>query len=123
MKCFSHRTQEAFAVCKSCGRGLCAECIVEVNLSCACRDRCESDVAAINDLVQRGRSAYHKTSATYLRSGIFTLFLGLIFIMLGIGAVAGKPRSPADYFFGLMGVVFVGWAISHFVSARRMKQQ
>ena len=70
MKCYYHQTVDAVALCKSCSRALCAECISEVGLSCSCRNRCEADVATLNDLVQRGRSAYQKASANQFRSAL-----------------------------------------------------
>src|SRR5438270_511873 len=51
MKCFTHRSSEAIAICRSCGRALCPDCISEVGLSCACKSRCESDVARFNQML------------------------------------------------------------------------
>jgi hypothetical protein len=123
MKCYNHPTVDAVANCKSCSRGLCRECIAEVGLSCSCRGRCEADVATLNDLVERGRTAYQKTSATYFRSGIFVTMLGAIFALLGIAAVMSGEQSVWSYFFLVVGVVFAGWGVSHFVSARKMRQK
>ncbi|MGH8046727.1 MAG: hypothetical protein ACREKL_05740, partial [Chthoniobacterales bacterium] len=77
MKCFTHSQADAAGICKSCGRGLCHECVAEVGLSCACKNRCEADVARINDMVVRGSAVYGKTSGIYVRAGIFQLVLGL----------------------------------------------
>ena len=123
MKCFYHPTVDAVATCKSCCRALCRDCIAEVGLSCSCRSRCEADVATLNELIERGRTAYQKTSATYFRSGIFVSLLGMIFVLLGAVGVSSSEHSEWSYFLLFIGIVFTGWGISHFVSAKRMSQR
>lgn len=123
MKCYNHPAVDAVATCKSCARGLCRECIAEVGLSCSCRGRCEADVATLNDLVARAHTAYQKTSATYFRSGIFTTLLGTIFALLGVAGVSSRERSEWSFFMLFMGIIFIGWGVSHFVSARKMRQK
>lgn len=123
MKCFYHPTVDAVALCKSCNRALCSGCIAEVGLSCSCRNRCETDVATLNDLVERGRTAYQKTSAAYFRSGLFTFLLGSVFLLLGVFGVASGTEGEWGYFFLIMGLLFAGWGISQFVSAKRMSQK
>ena len=118
MKCFNHPTVDAVASCKSCCRGLCPDCIAEVGLSCSCRNRCETDVAILNELAERGRTAYQKSSANYFRSGWFTLLLGVSFLILGAIGISGDASREAVYFCLVMGVLFVGWGVSHFVSAK-----
>src|SRR5580658_9442633 len=115
MRCFNHPEVDAVAICKSCSRALCHECVSEVGKSASCKNRCEADVAALNELVQRGRTAYQKTSSTYLRSGIFVLLLGLVFFLIGIATSFGpKP----DYFLLITGGLFIAWGISYFFSAK-----
>jgi hypothetical protein len=123
MKCFYHPTVDAVALCKSCSRALCSGCIAEVGLSCSCRNRCEADVATLNDLVERGRTAYQKTSATYFRSGLFTLLLGSVFLVLGVFGLVSGTGGEWDYFLLLVGLLFAGWGVSQFVSARTMRQK
>jgi hypothetical protein len=123
MKCFYHPTVDAVALCKSCSRALCSSCIAEVGLSCSCRNRCETDVATLNDLVERGRTAYQKSSATYFRSGLFTFLLGLMFLVLGGIVVAIGTDDEFGYFVLVCGLLFAGWGVSFFVSARRMNQK
>ena len=92
-------------------------------MGCSCCGRCEADVATLNDLVERGRTAYQKTSATFFRSGIFVTMLGTIFGLVGWMGIRGGSRAPWSYFLLLMGLIFAGWGISHFVSARKMSQK
>ena len=120
MKCFNHPSVDAVANCKSCSRGLCRDCIAEVGLSCSCRNRCEYDVAALNELLERGRTAYQKTSAVYFRSGLFTSLLGAVFVFIGAVGVSRTKGGEWGYLPLLIGLLFVGWGVSHFVSARSM---
>jgi hypothetical protein len=123
MKCFNHSTVDAVAVCKSCGRALCRDCIAEVGLSCSCRGRCESIVATENELRERGSTAYQKTSASYLRSGIFIMLLGGLFLLLGVVGLAGREQSGWNYFMLVIGVLFAGMGVSNLISAKRLRQR
>ncbi|HTH46464.1 MAG TPA: hypothetical protein VMB21_03035 [Candidatus Limnocylindria bacterium] len=123
MKCFYHQTVDAVALCKSCNRALCPGCIAEVGLSCSCRNRCEADVATHNDLLERGRTAYQKTSATYLRSGVFMMVIGNAFVIVGIHLLVRGVDVVLGLLPCIMGLLFVGWGISYLVSAKRMKQK
>ena len=123
MKCFYHPTVDAVATCKSCCRALCRDCISEVGLSCSCRGRCEADVTTLNELIERGRTAYQKTSASYFRSGIFVSLLGAIFILVGALGGPNSEHSEWNYFSLFVGIIFAGWGISHFVSAKRLSQK
>ena len=123
MKCYYHPNVDAVAHCKSCCRALCRDCIAEVGLSCSCRGRCEPDVTTLNDLVERGRTAYQKTSAIYFRSGIFVTILGTIFALLGVAGLTNREHSEFGFFLLFIGVVFAGWGVSHFVSAKKMSQK
>ena len=46
MNCFNHRDTTAVGVCKACGKALCSDCLAEVEGGLACKDNCESKVAA-----------------------------------------------------------------------------
>jgi hypothetical protein len=123
MKCFNHRTVDAVAQCKACGRALCPDCIAEVGRGCSCRDRCEADVAKLNDLVERGRTAYQKTGAMHFRSGLFTLLLGIPFVILGIVVLSTTGDGTWGIWFLLMGILFAAWGVSQFISAKRISQK
>jgi RsiW-degrading membrane proteinase PrsW (M82 family) len=88
-------------------------------MSISCKHRCEADVAVLNELVQRGRTVYQKTSRTYLRTGIFTLLLGAVFFLIGISSML---NSRPNFFLMVVGGLFVGWGISYFISAKRFGQ-
>jgi len=123
MKCFNHPIVDAVGVCKSCGRGLCRDCVAEVGLGVACRNRCEAVVETLNDLVERGRTAYQKNSSTVLRIGIFTFLMGALFLILGGVSLKEGARGPWAYFIPAMGALFIGMGVSYFISAKRIRQK
>ena len=53
MRCFYHEEKEAVGSCKSCGKGLCRECAVDLTKGLACRGHCEADAQAIIQLIDR----------------------------------------------------------------------
>jgi ABC-type transport system involved in multi-copper enzyme maturation permease subunit len=71
-------------------------------------------------MLQRGRTAYQKASGTFLRSGIFILLLGAVFLTIGIISSIG---SQPNYFLIVTGLLFVGWGISQFLTVRRYRQK
>ena len=80
-------------------------------------------MATLNELVERARKVYGKTSSTYFWTGLFTLMLGAIFILLGGASLFSDGSSRWGFLFLLMGLIFAGWGISYFVSSKRMSQK
>ena len=82
MRCYYHRDVEAVATCRSCCRGLCDACAVDIDKASACRERCEGDVAAMRALVVRSNRAF-ATGARQLRIAalICIMFAGLFVIL------------------------------------------
>jgi hypothetical protein len=76
-------------------------------------------VFARANLVERGRTAYQKTSATYFRSGLFVFLLGAVFFLLGVFGVAISTGSEWNYFLLFMELPFASWRISHFVISEK----
>ena len=91
MRCFYHPESEAVGICKSCQKGVCPACAADLGKGLACRERCESDVTAINEVVAR------------------SVEMG----PLGRSIVQGQPTSllVGSILFLMMGIVFVGWGV------------
>ena len=53
MRCFYHQDKEGVGSCKSCGKALCAACAIDLGKGLACRGRCEPDVTALIQLIER----------------------------------------------------------------------
>ena len=120
MKCFYHQANDAIAICKSCNRALCQSCAIDVHPGTACIDRCEKDVADLNLIVERSKSAYQKTGSAYRRNGLAMLIVGLIFLGFGIFPIIinGEYRM---IFMALLGVVFLLWSFFSYRSARQIE--
>jgi hypothetical protein len=85
MNCYYHAGSDAVALCKNCNRGVCHDCAAEVTNGTACVNRCEAEVLAINEVLQRNKTGYQKASGAYARNAVLYLIMGLI--MLAIGAL------------------------------------
>jgi len=89
MNCFYHPQVVAIAICKNCNKGLCGDCASDVGNGMACKNKCESEVRAINELVNRGKTAYQKTGNFAAAIGAFFIICGL----LALGAMFSTRES------------------------------
>src|SRR5208283_5834379 len=115
MKCFTHRSSDAVAVCRSCGRALCPDCISEVGLSCACKNRCESDVTRFNEMLTRGRPGPAKLVG-YDRV-IFLMVIGAAFLWFGLYYFGDHGLN---WFFVVLGAAFSIFGISQFYMTKKL---
>lgn len=114
MRCFSHQEKDAVAVCRACGKGLCAECGADTGLGLACRGRCEQIARDYNELVERSIQM-HKQSvgavsviqssreSSAQRNDRFTT------TVTGHIQWTRRFRSSMAIFHFVVGVVFVVW--------------
>ena len=97
MDCFYHPGIAAVGTCKSCGKGICHACAADLGQGLACRERCEADVTALINLVQRGiRNAPKNDKIVNLQY---------------------QTRYTTSFFYTLIGALFLGFAIFHYVSS------
>jgi hypothetical protein len=92
MNCFSHPDVPAVGICKSCHKGLCVECAAEVTNGIACKDRCEPEAEALNVIVQKSKTAYAKTDSVVKRNGLVFFVIGVLLLMVGLGAAASNDQ-------------------------------
>ena len=90
MNCFRHREVVAVGLCKSCQKGLCPTCTVDVGQGLACHDACEEQVRSINQLMERSirmspasEAALGKQPRVYFGTGVFQILAGGAFALLG----------------------------------------
>jgi hypothetical protein len=93
MKCYSHPNTDAVAICKNCSKGLCRECLVELENGIACKGACEKEVKDINEIMARGKTAYQKTAQAYKRNAIIYTLMGSIFALAGIIAFFSDEKA------------------------------
>lgn len=121
MRCFSHEGEEAVGICKSCGRGICAACAVDLGKGLACRARCEEDVRRLIEVIDssvRTNTASLEFMASGRRSAMIWAgmhaVLGTVFVGWGISA-------PGRLFpIVLMGVLFLLVGVVQFVRTNRL---
>ena len=119
MRCFYHEDREAVGSCKSCGKGLCRECAVDLTKGLACRGRCEEDVSSVIALIDRNIKIAPRTSqiletSRKVRSSTatFNLVIGCLFIIWGL-------TSEHLSFITILGVAFLIYGIIGLFQARR----
>lgn len=117
MRCYYHHDVDAVAVCKSCSRGLCSSCAADVGNGMACRNRCEAEVQAINDIIRRNKTAYEKTHGAYARTAVFYAVVAAVFFVAGLFNWRGL-----GWMFVPAGIVFALAAYLHFSTGRRYKE-
>jgi len=121
MKCFYHPEHDAVAMCKSCSRGLCFECAADVPPGVACRGKCEADVAALDLVIQRSKTAYQKAGAAHRRNALGMLIMGLLFVGFGSLLLILSPDS-SGILFVLLGCVILLWAFFSHRSGRQISE-
>ena len=120
MNCFVHRDRPALGICKSCSKGLCAECLVEVPDGIACKGRCETRVDLVNRTIDANKQVLRATrlhvalnnviffgfgavlllggvasaARNGLREGIFPLVFGALLVLLGFVRMSSRARFP-----------------------------
>ena len=121
MKCYYHNESDAVGTCKSCGKGLCPDCAADVGNGIACKNHCEEEVLAVNDLIERNKAAYKKVRGIYSRNAVPYALLGGLFVLLGLGL------SFKDLIFGfvvvLMGAIMLVGAILTYQSGKKFDQE
>jgi len=116
MRCFYHHERDAVDTCKSCGKGLCPECAVDLDQGLACRDRCEAAVRVLIRVIQ------HNVRSVARSSGRQTV-LGIAIFMLALGALNlswGLLVEPVLGFLVVSGCIFLAFGAFGIVNALRM---
>lgn len=90
MKCFNHHDRDAFAVCKSCGKALCLECLEEYKGNYICKNskRCRhiADVDFVSYFKDNSEKAWRFNRFAFMVIGFFLLLYiilkSLVFFMI-----------------------------------------
>lgn len=123
MKCFHHQDRDAVGSCKSCGKGLCAECAVDLGKGLACRGRCEDDAKDVIALIDQNiklspRAAKLMACSRGANGGAFTFNLGIgaVFVLWGL-----TDPYPLKFLI-IVGVFYLVFGAVSFVQSRRIEQ-
>jgi hypothetical protein len=80
MQCFTHPTEAAIGTCKSCGKGVCRGCAIEVDRGLACSKQCEPVAAGLS----RWEQAAIRNVGFSAAQRIMTPVMAVLFICSGI---------------------------------------
>jgi len=123
MRCFYHQDREAVGGCKSCGKGLCAECAVNLGKGLACRDRCEPDVQALIALVDRNIALAPATSRLIASGHVTRLVTAILFLAMGLVFIAWGLTDPERLaFIIILGACFLAYGGYGFLQALRLSK-
>ncbi len=78
----------------------------------ACKNRCEAEVEAVNNLINRNKTVYQKTSSAYSRNALIFLLLGILF--LAYSWINETSNSSFDWFLLFAGIIFLIGALFYF---------
>lgn len=117
MKCFYHNDRDAVALCKSCSRALCPDCLSETGFSIACKNRCEDRVRQIDGVVSRSIATVQNTKVFSFRGFLFLFLAGLTFLVFGILNLSDIKFSV---FLFVLGSIFIMSAVFTILNSRRL---
>jgi len=123
MRCFYHEDKDSVGSCKSCGKGLCRECAVDLTKGLACCGRCEADAQALIQLIDRNIQL-SATSTNIIKSSlgvrsstaIFQFVTGAVFIAWGLTDLEGLK------FLLVLGAGFIAYGGYWLVLAQRLRK-
>ena len=106
MNCYNHRQIAAVGICKSCGKGLCPECVEEIPNGIACKATCVERARLINQIIDTNRQVLSAANIQIKSGTIFIIIMGILFCAFGIIPfwVTGKTST---LFFAVMGLLFL----------------
>jgi nitrate reductase NapE component len=119
MNCYYHQDHPAVGICKSCNKGVCYECAADIRNGLACKNSCEAEVKALNDLLERSKNAYQKTGKAYKRNALIHGLMGVAFLLWGILQVALTGEAGLAVLFVPFGLISL---IASFFNIRNARQ-
>ena len=77
MICFQHNKNHGIGICKSCGKAVCPECVIEFSKGLACSPECEEDAKELVEMNERGKKIYGigEYKSNKLASGVWIWLL------------------------------------------------
>ena len=120
MKCYYHNERDAVASCKSCNRGLCPDCAVEVGNGLACRNRCENQVEAINQVSLKNQRALGRSRKFSLGMALLFGVIGVVVMVMGFSLI-GKVGLYGYIVPVILGAGSIVMAFINFYKAKKLQ--
>ena len=108
MNCFNHPDRPAIGFCKSCCRGLCADCAATLTNGLACVNACEDRVSLINQIIDNNQKVISAANVQVRSSGLFILLLGGVFCLFGFLPLLISGNT-GTLFMGILGLFFAAY--------------
>jgi hypothetical protein len=117
MKCFNHPDHDAVGICKNCNKGLCKDCLTEVNNGIACTLTCVEEVKQIDSLINQNKQSYKTASGAHFKNAFIYGGIGFVFIIFGL------TTEGLTGFLFMMGVIFIIGSVFSVISANKYKKE
>ena len=114
MNCFNHVDKPAIGFCKSCCKGLCADCAATLPNGLACRETCEDRVTLINQIIDNNQKVISAANVQVKSNGVFILFLGVVLCLFGFLPLLISGNT-GTLFMGIAGLFFAVYGIIRLV--------
>jgi len=114
MNCFYHPSVVSVGTCKSCGKGLCPSCAVDLGKGLACKGHCETDVMNLIGLIDRSiqcspvsEEILNKARGNRYLGAAFNLVFGLLLIGFFAHSYFRYGLEGSAPLLGAMGLCFL----------------
>lgn len=120
MNCFTHQNNVAIGLCKACQKAVCTDCAIDTGRGLACSLECQSEVKALNQIVDKSKRIYSIGSSSKVPpTGVLMfLFFGAIFTSVGIYQYIESGRF--DFVSVTMGLGFVGFSAFSYIRNKHL---
>ena len=116
MNCYNHQTVPAVAICKNCNKGLCPQCLTEVENGIACTSTCVEEVKTINALISRNKNLTKRATGNYNRAVFIYFAMALLFFY------SGFTYAVLRYYMFPAGAIFLFISIWTLIAALKVKK-
>jgi hypothetical protein len=122
MECFAHEGRPAVGTCRSCFRGVCRTCAVDLGRGLACAGRCEEAARAL--IASLEQSLRIQGLGAGMVQGAHALWVGLAWIALAVGVFVIGFGLTLPHFraIALLGIPFLGIGALTLRVARRARR-
>ena len=80
MKCFNHPERDGVAVCQSCGKAICHDCVLESENGIACQQSCVNSLSRKADLYTLQNAHLKNLKRMNFLGSFFSIGMGILFI-------------------------------------------
>jgi hypothetical protein len=105
LNCFSHQDQPAVAVCKNCGKAVCASCCDDTGQGIACSETCVTELQQHYLLEQRLKQSFGIGRKPPMPATVLTYAMFGV-ILLGVAVYLSYSRPGIDVLTFSMSAVF-----------------